>query len=72
MFGFMFARKRETLDYRRALPSRSLELLYNESPGDDGSLTNGLEQRHRWLHWWDWSHPWYKDTPGVCSYTGPD
>jgi hypothetical protein len=74
MYGFNFAHKRcgrDVQDYSQlALPSRNLELLYNESLGDgDGdSLTNGLQQRHRWLHWWYWRHPTYKDTPGVCSY----
>ena len=74
MFGYSFAREAEAeaRDDRLALPSRNLELLYNESLGDDGSLSNGLEQRHRWLHWWDWSYPKYANTQHICGYTGPD
>ena len=72
MFGFRFARELEPLGNRRALPSRNLELLYNQSLGDGGSLTNGLQKRHRWLHWWDWYHAFYDDTPGVFRYIGPD
>ncbi|OAP65191.1 hypothetical protein AYL99_01163 [Fonsecaea erecta] len=64
MYGFRFSRKRETQSYRFALPTRNLELLYNESLGNGGSPTNGLQQRHRWLHWWGWDHPYYKNTPG--------
>jgi hypothetical protein len=59
-FGIRFAGEPEARDYRVVLPSRNLELLYNESLGDGGSLTNGVQQRHRWLHCWAWSHP------GVC------
>ncbi len=79
LFGYSFACQGEgesgTVSYRRALPSRNLELQYNESLGDGGGLTNGLQQRHRWLHWWDWSYPRYPEItncPFVCRYIGPD
>ena len=76
LFGYGFAYPGEgeslTLSYRSALPSRNLELQYNESLGDGGSLTNGLQQRHRWLHWWDWSYPGEGNYPFICGYIGPD
>ncbi|KIW25664.1 uncharacterized protein PV07_08825 [Cladophialophora immunda] len=78
MLGYLFACEGEgeggtqSLEYRRAPPSRNLELLYNESLGDGGSLANGLQQRHRWLHWWDWSYPGYTNAPHICCYIGPD
>lgn len=76
MFGYHFAREvgseGEGRDYRITFPSRNLELLYNESLGDGGSLTNGLQQRHRCLRWWNWGYPVYMNHPRAWSYTGPD
>ena len=75
MFGYTFVRNRKVRDFSRLPPpSRNLELLYNEGLGDGSSLTNGLQQRHRWLHWWNWRDLRYKDTSGGyrAVYRGPD
>ncbi|KAK5279854.1 hypothetical protein LTR40_007184 [Exophiala xenobiotica] len=76
IFGYRFAREgegeSEAGNHRLALPSRNLELLYNESLGDGGSLTNGLQPRHRWLHWWNWSYSVNTNYPLICDYIGPD
>ncbi|KIX92835.1 uncharacterized protein Z520_11498 [Fonsecaea multimorphosa CBS 102226] len=74
MFGDTFVRadERHAKSYRLALPSRNLELLYNEGLGDGGSLTDGLQQRYRCLHWWDWFYPKSTNARHVCRYKGPD
>jgi hypothetical protein len=74
MFGYSFASKRKggMRDYTQAPINRNLELLYNDSLGEGGSLTNGLQQRHRWLHWWTWCREFGKDTPYSYDYVGPD
>lgn len=74
MFGYSFVRegKGQPPGYRRALPSRDLELLYNEGLSDGGSPTSGLQQRHRWLHWWYWSYTNSTNTARVFDYFGPD
>jgi hypothetical protein len=72
-YGLGSKRKVWTEEYTRAPPiSRNLELLYNESLGEGGSLTNGLQQRHRWLHWWTWCFGLGKDRPFSYGYIGPD